>query len=114
MEINKEFLALYYGEMVNDVGEIFFYFLKEIPGDLDDITSAIVANNVQLTVKLLHRMAPCFYSVGLPQLTATAKKIEEAVADTWQIVPEIFADFKTEVLLHLPAVQAEYDRLSKA
>jgi HPt (histidine-containing phosphotransfer) domain-containing protein len=111
-QLDKEFLNNYYKEMVNDVGEIFQLFLSETPNELNHLKEAAGANNHKVCAELLHKIAPSFYNVGLPSLTATAKALEASihggeVAD----ISEKLHNFYNEVEDYMPAVEMESKRL---
>jgi HPt (histidine-containing phosphotransfer) domain-containing protein len=78
-KLDKDFLKTYYGEMVEEIGEILELVLSEMPGDFSLLDDAMANNNHVEAAKLMHKIAPCFSNVGLPQLTQMAKGIEQEI-----------------------------------
>ena len=111
--IDRDFLKSYYNEMVDEIGEIFELVLEEMPGDFTLLNSAIAENNYKEAAKVVHKIAPCFYNVGLPQLTQMAKAIEVNIhaGETHNTHTDVAA-FKAEYDSYLPALRAESQRLN--
>ena len=111
--IDRDFLKSYYNEMVDEIGEIFELVLAEMPGDFNLLDSALTENNFTEAAKVIHKIAPCFYNVGLPQLTQMAKAIEADIhAGETQNTHFAVATFKAEYESYLPALEAESQRLN--
>ena len=110
--IDRDFLKSYYNEMVDEIGEIFELVIEEMPGDFTLIDNALAENNYTEAAKVVHKIAPCFYNVGLPQLTQMAKAIENDIhAGNTQNIKDDVATFKAEYDSYLPALKAESQRL---
>jgi HPt (histidine-containing phosphotransfer) domain-containing protein len=111
--IDREFLVSYYKEMVNEIGEIFELFLEEMPGDFAILNEKISSNNFSGVAEVLHKIAPCFYNVGLPQLTKEVKAIEASIheGNTGNISERVMA-FQDEYNEYLPAIIEESNRLN--
>jgi HPt (histidine-containing phosphotransfer) domain-containing protein len=102
-EIDKEFLRSYYKELVNDVGEIFQLFLEETPSDIEQINENFSTGKYKEVAQVLHKIAPCFYNVGLPTLTPKVQAIDNAKSQ--------MKSFEAELNGFLPAVIREHQRL---
>jgi HPt (histidine-containing phosphotransfer) domain-containing protein len=112
-EIDREFLSNYYKEMVNEVGEIFQLFLEEMPGDLATLKNNLNNKNMNAVAEALHKIAPCFYNVGLPTLTKNAKELEASVraGEITDIESRIY-NFEEEYNEYLPSIIEESNRLN--
>jgi HPt (histidine-containing phosphotransfer) domain-containing protein len=111
-ELDKEFLNSYYKDMVNEVGEIFQLFLEETPADIEFVTNNFAELKYKEVAEGLHKIAPCFYNVGLPQLTTKVQKIEAAVhAGNHAESLSMFQEFKIELDEYIPAIKEEHQRL---
>ena len=99
--------------MVDEIGEIFELVIEEMPGDFTLLDNALSENNYKEVAKVIHKIAPCFYNVGLPQLTQMAKEIETDIhAGDTQNTHSAVAKFKAEYDSYLPALKAESQRLN--
>ncbi len=111
-ELDRDFLYSYYKDMVDEIGEIFELFLNEMPGDLIQIKEKIAAENFNEVALLLHKVAPCFYNVGLPSLTKMAQEMEALIHDNKTVDAVIlFKVFETELEEYMPAIIQESERL---
>ena len=112
-ELDRAFLKSFYKEMVNEIGEIFQLFLEEMPSDLKLINENIALGQFSNVADLLHKIAPCFYNVGLPLLTQEAKNIEASIhAGELSLVHSRITAFELAYNEYLPALQKECDRLN--
>lgn len=112
-EIDKEFLISYYKELVNDVGEIFQLFLEETPSDIQQINENFSTGKYKEVAQVLHKIAPCFYNVGLPTLTPIVRAIEVCVhAGEIENAKSQMKSFEAELNGFLPAVIREHQRLA--
>jgi HPt (histidine-containing phosphotransfer) domain-containing protein len=111
-EIDKEFLTSYYKELVNDVGEIFQLFLEETPSDIEKINENFSTGQYKEVAQVLHKIAPCFYNVGLPTLTPKVQAIEVCIhAGDIDNAKTQMKSFETELNGFLPSVIREHQRL---
>jgi HPt (histidine-containing phosphotransfer) domain-containing protein len=111
-EIDKEFLNSYYKELVNEVGEIFQLFLEETPSDIQQINENFSTGKYKEVAQVLHKIAPCFYNVGLPTLTPKVKAIEVCIhAGDIDNAKSQMKRFEAELNEFLPAVIKEHQRL---
>jgi HPt (histidine-containing phosphotransfer) domain-containing protein len=111
-EIDKAFLLSYYKEMVNEVGEIFQLFIEETPSDISQINESFASGKHKQVAEILHKIAPCFYNVGLPQLTPKVKAIESYIASgAIEDAKKDMVTFETELQNYMPAVIREHQRL---
>jgi HPt (histidine-containing phosphotransfer) domain-containing protein len=111
-ELDKEFLNSYYKDMVNEVGEIFQLFLEETPQDIANINNYFEEAKYKEVAEVLHKIAPCFYNVGLPTLTAKVQSIEASLqAGSYDEASSKMKDFHTELDAYMPAIHTEHKRL---
>jgi HPt (histidine-containing phosphotransfer) domain-containing protein len=111
-QIDKEFLSSYYKELVNEVGEIFQLFLEETPSDIKQINENFSTGKYTEVAQVLHKIAPCFYNVGLPSLTPKVRAIEASIhAGDIENAETKMKSFEEELNEFLPAVIKEYQRL---
>ena len=112
-ELDRSFLLSYYKDMVNEIGEIFQLFLQEMPGDFAILRENVSKNNFTGTAEILHKIAPCFYNVGLPQLTKQVKAIEADIhAGNTVNIASAVTHFENEYNEYLPAIENECTRLN--
>jgi HPt (histidine-containing phosphotransfer) domain-containing protein len=113
-KLDKDFLITYYGEMVEEIGEILELVISEMPGDFNLLDEAMANNEYGEAAKVMHKIAPCFSNVGLPQLTQMAKGIEQEIhkGNTHNLQENITA-FKEEYYSFIPAIEAEAKRLAE-
>jgi HPt (histidine-containing phosphotransfer) domain-containing protein len=112
-ELDREFLKSYYNDMVDEIGEIFELVLEEMPKDIELLDAAVACNNHTEVAQIIHKIAPCFYNIGLPQLTTLAKNIELNInANNTDTVASDVDFFKAEYDSYLPAIKAECERLN--
>lgn len=110
--IDKEFLKSFYKELVDEIGEIFQLFIEEVPNDLKEINLKLQEKNYTEVALLLHRVAPCFYNVGLPILTKKIKNIEDEFRlGNFETASNNFINFEKELEEYMPAIHAECKRL---
>lgn len=112
-QIDSAFLADYYKDLVDEVGEIFQLFLQETPQDIENIRHNFILGNYTNAASLMHKIAPTFYNVGLPKLTAQLQAIEATVL-TGQIdkAKADMQSFEAEFNNYLPAINKELSRLT--
>jgi HPt (histidine-containing phosphotransfer) domain-containing protein len=111
-ELDKEFLNSYYKDMINEVGEIFQLFLEETPKDVENVKKSFEENNFKQAAEGLHKIAPCFYNVGLPQLTTMVQQIEASIhASAYDEAKAKMNEFETLLTEYLPAIKEEHKRL---
>ena len=112
-EIDKKFLDSYYKELVNEVGEIFQLFLEETPSDIQQINENFSTGKYKEVAQGLHKIAPCFYNVGLPTLTPKVQAIEVCIhAGDIDNAKSQMKSFEAELNGFLPAVIREHQRLT--
>jgi HPt (histidine-containing phosphotransfer) domain-containing protein len=112
--LDRDFLKSYYNEMVDEIGEILELVISEMPCDFELLDTALINNDFAETAKVMHKIAPCFYNVGLPQLTQMAKGIEQDIhAGNTDNTHQAIAAFKEEYYSYVPAIQAEAKRLAE-
>ncbi len=111
-QIDKEFLQSYYKELVNEVGEIFQLFLEETPSDIYLINENFSTGKYKEVAEVLHKIAPCFYNVGLPTLTPKIRAIEVCIhAGEIDNAKSQMKSFETELNEFMPSVIQEHKRL---
>jgi HPt (histidine-containing phosphotransfer) domain-containing protein len=112
-ELDRQFLISYYKEMVDEIGEIFQLFLEEMPADLQQLNENIALGDFSKVAELLHKIAPCFYNVGLPALTKEVQSIEASIhAGETSLAPSKIAAFQLNYNEYLPAILQESNRLN--
>jgi HPt (histidine-containing phosphotransfer) domain-containing protein len=112
--LDRDFLKSYYNDMVEEIGEILELVISEMPGDFQLLDTALANNDLTETAKVMHKIAPCFYNVGLPQLTQMAKGIEQDIhAGNTDNTHQAIATFKDEYYSYVPAIEAEAKRLTE-
>lgn len=113
-EIDRQFLVDCYQDMVDEIGEIFELFLLETAPSITKAKSLIDYSQLTQAAEELHKIAPSFSSIGLPQLTASLREIETlAKASDQARALILITAFEQEFKAYLPAVNAEFDRLNK-
>lgn len=111
--LDREFLSYYYKEMVDEIGEIFQLFLQEMPADFALLKESVDNRNYAQVAEVLHKIAPCFYNIGLPQLTKDVKEMEASIqARDLERIPERISAFQEEYNEYLPAIIEESNRLN--
>ncbi len=111
--LDREFLSYYYKEMVDEIGEIFQLFLQEMPADFALLKESVDNRNYAQVAEVLHKIAPCFYNIGLPQLTKDVKEMEASIqARDLELIPERISAFQEEYNEYLPAIIEESNRLN--
>lgn len=112
--LDRDFLKSYYNDMVEEIGEILELVISEMPADFSLLDNAMANKNYTEAAKVMHKIAPCFYNVGLPQLTQIAKGIEQEIhkGNTDNLQKSV-DDFKTEYYSYVPAIEAEAKRLAE-
>jgi HPt (histidine-containing phosphotransfer) domain-containing protein len=113
LQLNREFLTSYYGEMVDEIGEIFQLFLNEIPNEVASVKLNLQNNKYVAAASVLHKIAPSFCNIGLPDLTTKIKTIEANLQEgnTEEVWQQINL-FEEELMLYLPIVVEENERLA--
>ena len=113
-QLDRDFLKSYYNDMVEEIGEILELVISEMPSDFALLDDALAKNDYPEAAKVMHKIAPCFYNVGLPQLTQIAKAIEQDIlAGKIENTNETIAAFKNEYLEYVPAIEQEAKRLAE-
>lgn len=113
-EIDKAFLSSYYKELVNEVGEIFQLFIEETPFDISQINLNFTSGAYKQVAEVLHKIAPCFYNVGLPTLTPKVKEIEVCVhAGQIDDAKNKMKSFEAELNGYMPSIIKEHKRLTE-
>jgi HPt (histidine-containing phosphotransfer) domain-containing protein len=113
-QLDRQFLLNYYGEMVDEVNEIFEIFLQETPIDLAEIKKLFTLNKPKEALEIIHKIIPSFTSIGLPQLSVQLQEIETYVNTFSGIKAITLMDaFETELTQYMPAILEEYKRLEK-
>ncbi len=113
-ELDKVFLKNFYKELVDEVGEIFELFIQETPIDIRKINISFEEKEYIVAAKTLHKIAPCFYNVGLPNFTGWAKEIEKDIhALAFEIARQKMIKFELELEEYMPAIFEENERLKK-
>ncbi len=113
-ELDRNYLLNCYQNMTDELGEIFELFLLETEPAILKIITLITTNDLIGAEEELHKIAPSFCSVGLPQLTLQISIADAAVKAGEQIkasklIVIFYAEFKT----YLPAVKKEIMRLNQ-
>lgn len=111
-DIDKQFLHKYYKDMVDEIGDIFHLFIDEIPQDLKKVKQTFASANYKEASEILHKIAPSFFSVGLPELTAKIQPIEKNI--TAKNFNEAYVGIvllEKDISSYMPALQRECIRL---
>ncbi|WP_462221812.1 hypothetical protein [Ferruginibacter sp.] len=111
-ELDRNYLLHFYQDMTDELGEIFELFLLETEPTVLKIITLIKKSDLVTAEEELHKIAPSFYSVGLPQLTTKLTVVDKVVKagnakKASDLITIFYEDFKT----YLPAVEAEMERL---
>jgi HPt (histidine-containing phosphotransfer) domain-containing protein len=113
-QLDKQFLQDCYMDMVDEIGEIFELFLVETTPAIAKIKSLIDYSQFTQAGEELHKIAPSFSSVGLPQLTTQAREAEFAAkANDQPKVTSLIAALDDAFKAYLPAVTEEFNRLTR-
>jgi hypothetical protein len=111
-QLDREFLNGYYKEMVNDVGEIFELFIEETKGDMVNLNHFLAEKKYTEVAEVLHKVAPCFFNVGIPSLTPVVRKIEADIHDrNYENIETDIKAFQFELNEYMPALNKEIVRL---
>jgi HPt (histidine-containing phosphotransfer) domain-containing protein len=113
-QLDRQFLLNYYGEMVDEINEIFEIFLHETAGEIAEIKKLFAINKPADAAEIMHKIIPSFTSIGLPQLSVQLQEIESYVntcsgAKGYVLI----AAFENELAAYMPAIVEEYKRLEK-
>ncbi len=110
--IDRDFLNNYYKEMVDEIGDIFQLFIEEIPYDIKRVKQGLTSGNYNEASEILHKIAPSFYNIGLPVLTAKIQPIESFIEQNnfTKALNEIIL-FEEDLNSYMPAVIMECERL---
>jgi HPt (histidine-containing phosphotransfer) domain-containing protein len=113
-QLDKQYLIDCYQDMADEIGEIFELFLLETAPSIKKIKNLIDYSQLQQAGEELHKIAPSFSAIGLPQLTIQLREMEAVTkandqAKALALIIAFDGEFKT----YLPAVNAEYDRLTR-
>jgi HPt (histidine-containing phosphotransfer) domain-containing protein len=113
-QLNKQYLQDCYMDMVDEIGEIFELFLAETEPAITKIKSLIDYSQLTQAGEELHKIAPSFSSIGLPQLTVQAREAEFAAKANDQqkayvLITALAGAFKD----YLPAITEEFSRLTR-
>ncbi len=113
-QLDKQYLIDCYQDMADEIGEIFELFLLETAPSIKKIKNLIDYSQLQQASEELHKIAPSFSAIGLPQLTIQLREVEAVTkandqAKALALIIAFDGEFKT----YLPAVNAEYDRLTR-
>jgi HPt (histidine-containing phosphotransfer) domain-containing protein len=112
-QLDRQFLATYYQDMVDEIGEIFELFLEETPAEIDAIKKSIASNKLKEAGDQLHKIIPSFSNIGLPQLSLQLRAIETTVhASDGTKAMLLMETFEKELSEYMPAILEEYKRLS--
>jgi HPt (histidine-containing phosphotransfer) domain-containing protein len=113
-QLDRQFLLNYYGEMINEVNEIFEIFLQETPMEIAEIKKLFSINKPKDAAEIMHKIIPSFSSIGLPQLSVQLQEIETYV-NTFSGLKAItlMEAFENELAEYMPAIVEEYNRLEK-
>ncbi len=111
-QLDRNYLLNFYQDMTDEVGEIFELFLLETEPTVLKIISLINKSDLATAEEELHKIAPSFYSVGLPQLTTRLTVVDAVVkAGNAKRASDLIAIFYEDFKTYLPAVKAEMERL---
>ncbi len=113
-QIDKAFLASYYGDMVDKIGHILEKFLTETPGQVNEILN-LVNNNMLIEAEhKIHKTIPSFVSVGLPTLCEELTEIEFHIKNKRQSLAKfLMMQFQTDFNRYKVSVVTELERLQK-
>ncbi len=113
-QLDKQYLTDCYQDLADEIGEIFELFLAETLPAIIKIKSLIEYSQLSQAGEELHKIAPSFSSVGLPQLTVQLREIEAvAKANNQAKSALLISAFEEEFKSYLPAIVAEHDRLTR-
>ncbi len=112
-QLDKSFLLSYYKEMINEIGEIFQLFIEEMPADLSNINNTFKNKNYKEAADSLHKIAPSFYNIGLPQLTKKVQLVEALIHEKkYEEAGKKLTEFVNELNDYMPAIMEENERLA--
>jgi HPt (histidine-containing phosphotransfer) domain-containing protein len=113
-QLDKQYLINCYQDMADEIGEIFELFLLDIVPSVTKIKNLTSDGQLQQAAEDMHKIAPSFSAVGLPQLTVQLREIEViAKANNQAKVLSLIMAFEVEFKAYLPAVNAERCRLAR-
>lgn len=111
-QLDRKFLSSYYGEMVNQIEEVFELFLKEIPAEINEVCDLLNRDVSYEGKEKLQKIIPSFLSIGLPQLTVKLQIAEVYLNfSNLSTAKLLMRSFINELDDYLPAIKAEYRRL---
>jgi HPt (histidine-containing phosphotransfer) domain-containing protein len=112
-QLDRDFLLSYYKEMVNEIGEIFQLFIEEMPTDLHNVKTAFANKNYKEAADSLHKIAPSFYNIGLPQLTKKVQATEALLHNNkFDEAQTLLNEFEIDLDSYMPAIIDENERLA--
>jgi HPt (histidine-containing phosphotransfer) domain-containing protein len=113
-QLDRQFLLNYYGEMVDEINEIFEIFLQETTAEIAEIKKLFTLNKPADAAEIMHKIIPSFTSIGLPQLSVQLQEIESYVNSCSGAKGYVLiAAFENELAEYMPAIVEEYKRLEK-
>jgi HPt (histidine-containing phosphotransfer) domain-containing protein len=111
-QLDRNFLINYYQDMVDDLYEIFDLFLLETPVDLTNITDFVNEEKYCEAADAIHKIAPSFSNVGIPNLSLRLIDVENEIRNcNIQTAASCLNSFKAEFNDYMPAIVEEYQRL---
>jgi HPt (histidine-containing phosphotransfer) domain-containing protein len=113
-QLDKQYLLNCYQDMADEISEIFELFLLETLPSIIKIKNLIAYSQLPQAAQELHKISPSFSSVGLPHLSVQLREVEAIVkANNQAKALLLIVAFEEEFKTYLPAVNAEYDRLTR-
>jgi hypothetical protein len=111
-QLDRNYLLHFYQDMTDELGEILELFLLETEPMVLKIITLINKSDLVTAEEKLHKIAPSFSLIGLPQLTTKLTVVDTLVKSgntkkASDLIAVFYEDFKT----YLPAVEAEMERL---
>jgi HPt (histidine-containing phosphotransfer) domain-containing protein len=113
--LDRDVLAMYYDGDDQYAHDMFQMFLNQYDESIDQLAAAIETKNWEDGQKLAHKMKPTFSMVGAPAIQAIFQELENSLRFKNEAQIEVnWAEAKTALQSYIPAIKAEYEKLSAA
>lgn len=110
--LDRKFLSNYYREMADQIEEVFELFLSETPNEIRLIRELLRQNKITEAGEKIHKIAPSFLSIGLPQLSVKLQIVEVFINySNLCTAKSLMRLFVIELKEYMPAILAEHRRL---
>jgi len=112
-ELNVEFLEKSYRQNLQFGKKMFSIFLSTIESDIEQLTTALEANDYEELKNISHKIKNNFTWVGLPRMSSVMYKIETSAKEKSVSVVQHYNEFMDMFKQEYTLVQDEYDRITE-